>query len=174
MLSSQPFIYCHILAQVLPAITFFAMITRFCVRVWSSKLDWTCSALLQLVERSWLTLQWLTSYWSQGNYPGFSLAAKYSSESLTLTRWLGCCLALWIHFICHSWYLWKVIQALQYGLQFQHFGTLFGFCQLKRVDKFDQHCCFTINSSKEGKHCPYKTSILDISNKGIILGNPFL
>ena len=27
------------------------MITRFCVRVWSSKLDWTCSALLQLVER---------------------------------------------------------------------------------------------------------------------------
>ena len=51
---SQPLIYCHILAQVLPAITFFAMITRFCVSVWSSKLDWTCSALLQLVERSWL------------------------------------------------------------------------------------------------------------------------
>ena len=51
---SQPLIYCHILAQVLPAITFFAMITRFCVSVWSSKLDWTCSALLQLVERCWL------------------------------------------------------------------------------------------------------------------------
>ena len=51
LLRSQPLIYCHILAQVSPAITFFAMITRFCVRVWSSKLDWTCSALLQLVER---------------------------------------------------------------------------------------------------------------------------
>ena len=152
----------------------------------------------------------MTSYWPQLKYPGLSLAAKYSSKSLTLTWWLGCRLALWIHFICQSWYLWKVIQALKYGLHFQHY------MKTEKAHAFELSCFWVIkdqisktlswrfwsiniwdldlelwlsqlneglsilstllfyNNSSGGKHCPYKTSILDISNKGIILGNPFL
>ena len=54
-----------------------------------------------------------------------SLVAKYSSKSLTLTWWLGCLLALWIHFICQSWYLWKVIQALEYGWHFRWYKKIY-------------------------------------------------
>ena len=112
------------------------------------------------------------SYWLPNIHP----------ESLTLTWWLGCCLALWIHFICHfchSWYIYdKSFKHCNMGHSFQILGDSLwlgkGFCQLKESWSIWSTLLIFYNSSKEGKHCPYKTSILDISNKGIILGNPFL
>ena len=117
---SQPLIYCHILAQVLPAITFFAMITRFCVSVWSSKLDWTCSALLQLVERCWLRpmndLLLVPAQISR-----FIIGCQIFIQILDtdLVTWLP-------PRTLNSFHLsilisMKVIQALKYGLHFQHY-----------------------------------------------------